>query len=67
MTTSQNLLKGLDYLEADDLDSMRDLLRSIPLPTTLLGDPRWDPQRGKYVAWILTEAKIKKLKKVVAK
>lgn len=64
MFTNLNILQALDVLSADNAEALRDMIRSIPLPVKIISIYK---DGNKHVAWILTEAKIKKLKKVVAK
>lgn len=57
---SLNAYQNIDYLEADSPDTLKDLIRQIPLPISPVSGPL--PQGGKWVFWFVPTQPIKKVK-----
>lgn len=60
MFTNLNGLSGIDFLRTDSPEELRAQIASIHLPVKILAIYT---HGGQHIAWILTEAKIKKIKK----
>jgi hypothetical protein len=48
---------GLEYVEGDTPEKLKEVLKSIRLPTKIISLYEY---RGKHIAWIMTTAKLKR-------